>query len=106
MSFNFEFFNMRELLNSIFNYFSISIESKKIETKLNIDTKIPFVIKNDHNRLLQVLLNIVGNAFKFTQKGKITIDVTLVQSHSLPFYPEKELIQISVIDTGAGMHPT
>jgi len=57
---------------------------------------IPETIESDHTRLRQILINLVGNAVKFTERGSVRIEVGLVQGGTL---------EIAVIDTGCGIDP-
>ena len=54
----------------------------------------------DQHRVMQILINLVGNAIKFTENGSITISITLLEKH---FNFQK--IKISVADTGIGIAP-
>ena len=62
-------------------------------------SEIPVSIMGDPNRIRQILVNLVGNAIKFTKAGKVTIETQLVRSDSKP------RLEISVTDTGIGMTP-
>ncbi|MCH9655982.1 MAG: PAS domain S-box protein [Planctomycetes bacterium] len=71
---------------------------KKVDLQTIIQTPIPDLINSDSTRLRQILMNLVGNAIKFTDQGSIKI---IVQKHA----PEDggELLQIDIEDTGPGM---
>lgn len=80
-------------------------KNKNIQFNLDLPTTYdPILIYSDYQRLLQVLLNVVGNAFKFTHEGKISLTVEIIakaiQYHgkSLP-----GLVKVSIADTGIGV---
>lgn len=79
LTFNHGNFNIRDIINEIFKYFELSQGTKRIEVSINHDSKLPTMIRNDQKRLIQVLLNLVANAFKFTpDKGKISISTEFI----------------------------
>ena len=61
--------------------------------KLVYNSKVPYIIRTDPNRLKQIILNLLSNAIKFTETGGITIST---------FYDE-EYLELSVNDTGIGI---
>ncbi len=71
---------------------------KNIKLSVMVDNKIPEVLIGDPTRLNQVLLNLVGNAIKFTEKGEVKtmIDIVTDDEHEIE-------LKISVIDTGIGI---
>ena len=70
---------------------------KGIELSVMYDTPIPEQIKSDPTRLRQILLNLLGNAVKFTEVGTVTLRVAAD--------PGQRLLHFSVVDTGIGMSP-
>lgn len=82
---------------------------KKINIEFDIDFLVPHFIKSDPTRLRQVLLNLVGNAIKFTEKGGVTIKVTAdsLSGGSRFDLDEKEqvMMRFEVTDTGIGIPP-
>ncbi len=71
--------------------------AKGIELNFHIKGEIPNLLRTDLNRLRQILMNVVGNAIKFTEKGSVTVECKLesIRAH--------RQLKISVIDTGIGM---
>ena len=88
--------SIHDLLNEIKSLFEYSCVLKKLDLKIEIDPQIPKIITTDKNRLSQILINLLGNAFKFTFQGGITVKATL--NSTLP-----ARIKFSVIDTGIGI---
>jgi CheY-like chemotaxis protein len=89
-------------LSKVFNDIAIMFyeQSKKRDLALNfkLNDKIPDNLIGDPLRLSQIFINIVGNAFKFTKEGSVTIQAALVCKNEL-----KTDIEFSVTDTGIGM---
>lgn len=63
------------------------------------DTSVPETIKADPSRLRQIIVNLVGNALKFTEKGSVTLSVKNILLPESPNY----LLEFSVRDTGVGI---
>ncbi len=68
-------FNLKDSIKSVFNLLSIQTIQKKINFEYIVDEDVPENILGDSTRFRQVLLNLVGNAIKFTQKGQVSIFV-------------------------------
>lgn len=94
----YEKISLKPLLNDITRIFSQKAKDKKLELKLNIDEKLPSFIVVDEIRLRQVLLNLVGNAIKFTDNGYIDIDIKLSN-----FRAKRVDLRIDIKDTGIGI---
>ncbi len=75
------------------------IGSKNIRLLLNMDTNLPSKVRTDQTRLWQILKNILDNAAKYTQEGKIQLDVFHVEST----VANSQNICFKVSDTGLGM---
>jgi len=95
-------FKISELINEICGIESIKAHEKKIELICNISDDVPNAIIGDKLRLSQILLNILNNSIKFTDKGKVKL---LVNIENLSDLNNKKEINIvfSVKDTGIGM---
>lgn len=93
-------FNPVNLAKSLQKVFSFRAEEKRLELKLDIDPKLPDLVKGDPTRITQILTNFVGNALKFTEKGSITIGTDLLSETKK--YAE---IRFYVKDTGIGIPP-
>ena len=89
-------------LNEVIEYLSSVIKArcteKRLEFALNVSKKIPDSLKGDPVRLGQVLLNLSTNAVKFTDTGKILINIQLLEKND-----QKLVLGFSVRDTGIGM---
>jgi signal transduction histidine kinase/CheY-like chemotaxis protein len=96
-------FNLIELIDETIEILSTKSGEKGIAVISNIDQHLPEKIMGDSLRLKQVLVNLLGNAIKFTHVGEIVI--TVQQTGSIYFKEDKEYIDItiSVKDTGIGI---
>ncbi len=101
-NFNIEYqpVNLFELLNEIHQIFILKCDEKDLELKVYIDPKIPEYLILSDARLRQVLINIVGNAVKFTDHGSVNIQAVQIDSDADSL---KKNIRIDVIDTGIGI---
>lgn len=94
--------NIYDVVEEISSIFSITVGSKGLSILMDVDKNIPNSLLLDDIRLRQVLVNIVGNAVKFTEEGyiKISVYTTNVSNHL-----SKLDLTISVEDTGIGIVP-
>lgn len=93
-------FSLDLLLNEVKDTFGINARRKNIRLNLDVDEDVPRQLKGDAGKLRQVLVNLVGNAVKFTSSGNIAILVSLGQDNKTPGKTE---IVFSVTDTGMGI---
>jgi two-component system, sensor histidine kinase RpfC len=91
-------FNLHVLLHDTLDIFSHQAEEKKIETELLIDPQINRYWIGDANHIQQVLVNLIGNAIKFTEKGKVAVKVALHERRGTEGF-----IRFEVSDTGIGI---
>jgi PAS domain S-box-containing protein len=71
---------------------------KKLELVLRIDPKVPTALIGDPGRLRQILINLINNAIKFTERGEVTLSIGLTAEN-----PKKAFLQFAVSDTGIGI---
>ncbi|WP_303311727.1 PAS domain S-box protein [Hymenobacter sp. BT730] len=93
-------FTMDHLLRQIQKSLHFKAEEKGLLFLTSVDARIPEVLLGDPYRLTQVLLNLAGNAIKFTEKGQVTITCELVAQQA-----GQVEIQFTVSDTGIGIDP-
>jgi len=89
----------RELAESVVELLSARAHAKQIGIASFVAPDVPAVISADPGRLRQVLLNLVGNAVKFTEHGGVTVSVTTADESPV------ETIRFAVSDTGPGLRP-
>jgi two-component system, sensor histidine kinase len=100
LSFLNEPFDLKHLFNDTIRSLKYQAAEKNIEIKLNFTNDASVIVKGDAGRIRQVLINLIGNAIKFTDEGFIQVNVDCIkknQSHIL--------IKTSVKDTGIGIEP-
>jgi len=95
---NHSWVSLEEVVNSVFNQMKPLVRTKPIDYALAYDNNIPEVIWTDENKIRQVLINLIGNAIKFTKEGRILIKVDLKEKLT-----EMVLIEFRIIDTGIGI---
>ena len=83
----------------------IRAEQKGIEFNLQADSQLPSTVITDEKRLRQILINLLGNAIKFTQEGGVTFSIRLIESNQLDIDKESCKIRFEIIDSGVGMTP-
>lgn len=91
-------FNLRELVNDVISFSMQLVQDGRISVEVKIDPSLSGFYLGDVYRLRQILLNLMGNAVKFTEKGCVSLIVTLEAKNG-----SEETIKIIVEDTGIGM---
>lgn len=91
-------FSLQHSINDIVMTQKSAIYEKGLSLEVDIAGDIPSVLKGDSFRVKQIILNLLGNAVKFTSHGGITISAQLLEQHYAV-----ALVQISVADTGIGI---
>ena len=95
--------NIFDLCEEVLNIFMIAVRDKDVELILDIDSDIPKSLLLDDIRLRQVLVNLVGNAVKFTEKGFITLKIRALK---IDEHLSKLDLEFMIEDTGIGIPPT
>lgn len=96
--------HLPDFLDMVASIIRARAEKKDIGFISELGGQLPQGIKVDEVRLRQILLNLLGNAIKFTQKGKVTLRVTGDESGTRSIKPETS-IRFEVADTGPGISP-
>jgi len=82
-------------METLFHEYQIRQNKNDVEFHLKVDSNVnPLEVVIDHKKLKQILINLVGNAFKFTHSGKIEVGCSIADNNELYFY---------VSDTGIGI---
>jgi len=96
--------DLSKLITSVYRSMELLALSKKLTITKSINPDVPEYIKSAPERLRQILINLIGNAMKFTPAGGITINVSLSDgSGYLHDNDIKQFIEFSVTDTGIGI---
>ncbi len=93
-------FSPKDLIRDIETLFGHQIKEKGLKFQIQIDKKLPETLLSDVGRIRQVLVNLLGNALKFTEKGSVTL---IVRTSTEPTH--KKFLEFVVRDTGPGIAP-
>ena len=91
-------FCLLQIIKNAVDLLHVRAEEKGLSLEIQADEHLPKQVIGDHNRLRQIILNLVGNAVKFTQKGGITVQIALEN-----IVNNTAQIKFAVIDTGIGI---
>ena len=91
-------FNLREMLESTVKIVALQAAEKGLELTCQVAPEVPAEVLGDPNRLRQILLNLAGNAIKFTHQGEVAIRVRLDQEDQ-----NTVALRFAVADTGIGI---
>jgi signal transduction histidine kinase len=102
-----ESFSLPPLIETVCGLFMPALSEKGLVLQSSIDPEIPADLQADRQRLQQVLLNLLGNAVKFTLRGQINVEVKRVQApaNKPPTGTQPLWLRIAVRDTGIGIAP-
>jgi signal transduction histidine kinase/ligand-binding sensor domain-containing protein/DNA-binding NarL/FixJ family response regulator/HPt (histidine-containing phosphotransfer) domain-containing protein len=93
-------FALASMVENVVSLFAEQTMSNMVGFEVDFAADLPEFVVGDPTRLRQVLVNLVGNAFKFTERGKVALRVERVSSG-----PDGHLIRFTVEDTGIGIPP-
>lgn len=91
-------FALRELVNNTIRTLGLQAHEKSVELLCEVDQDVPDRLETDPTRLRQLILNLVGNAVKFTEDGEVSLVVSIVEEND-----DGLLVRFSVTDTGIGI---
>ncbi|MGN7612856.1 PAS domain S-box protein [Magnetococcales bacterium HHB-1] len=89
-------FQLRDIIEQVVSVLSVQADEKQIRLDARVSPDLPITVVGDQQRLRQILINLIGNAVKFTQIGTITIDVEIADK-------KDDQVLFSVKDTGIGI---
>jgi len=92
------FINLSSVIQEVYNLLYITAKNKGLELRVHFNQHINTSIFTDPHILLQILINLVNNAIKFTQKGHVTIQVNVNSQKA-----QTIMLELAVIDTGIGI---
>ncbi|HTL18079.1 MAG TPA: response regulator, partial [Patescibacteria group bacterium] len=108
-------FELHTCIEEALDLLSVKAAEKKLDLSYLVDESIPKILVSDVTRLRQILVNLIGNAVKFTNHGEVVIEVAPATRHKRPLqpgqafdtdfvrHPEEWLLHFSVRDTGIGI---
>ncbi|MFT5567892.1 MAG: signal transduction histidine kinase, partial [Glaciecola sp.] len=85
--------NLESILENVFQIFKFKAEEKGVILSYRISEEVPELVMGDPTRLNQILINLVGNAIKFTEKGKVELLLQVQDNH----------LNFKITDTGIGI---
>jgi len=86
-------------MQGVYNIVSPRAEGKGLELTIEIDPVVPKILRSDATKLRQILVNLMGNAIKFTPSGQVSLSAKAFKQEE----QQVKSIQFSVIDTGVGI---
>jgi PAS domain S-box-containing protein len=92
--------DVRRVLEEAVDVFSLAATRKGLRLIARVDSTVPLTVRGDPTRLRQVLVNLIGNAIKFTEEGEVEVTVSAVPH---PRAPATALVTCTVRDTGIGI---
>lgn len=95
---NIEQTDLRRMFRELENNLAFKAKNKKIKLLVDLDPTLPDFVQTDHTRLFQVLMNLVSNAIKFTEKGQVKLSC-----HVLKGDEKRVQLRFKVTDTGIGI---
>lgn len=107
LNMEYDFFDLNHLANEMDTLFALRVEEKGLNYKLELDLAAGNLIYLDETRLRQVLINLLGNAIKFTEKGNVGLRITNLPKNG-DQSRNREIVSnlvIEVEDTGIGIKP-
>lgn len=88
---------LHSFIDEISALISVNAQDKNLSLQISASTPLPTTVKTDPTRLRQVLLNLLGNAIKFTNEGTVSLTVAEIE------LAEKSYLQFSIEDSGIGI---
>lgn len=91
-------FKLRKRMDALHGMFKPRAQEKGLDFELTVAPNVPDTLFGDPGRLRQILINLLGNAFKFTKQGSVRLEVTLAKEDA-----EAALLDFKVTDSGVGI---
>ncbi|VAW76404.1 hypothetical protein MNBD_GAMMA13-1139 [hydrothermal vent metagenome] len=91
-------FDLYVLIKQTLQMFETQASKQGVQLREQLDPRTPFLINGDPHRLQQIIINLIGNAIKFTRQGTVALHISPVSVASAPL-----VLRFEVIDTGIGM---
>ncbi len=96
-------FDLPKLVYSLESMLQLKAKSKGLSLKFELQPNLPQLIRTDENKLRQVLINLLGNAIKFTNTGLVTLRISSPELNPDIETPHQAIVQFEVEDTGPGL---
>ncbi|KAL1883087.1 hypothetical protein VTK73DRAFT_10013 [Phialemonium thermophilum] len=102
MKLSYEWFHTRSLIEDVNELVSTMAIAKRLELNYIVEADVPAWVKGDKIRIRQVLLNVIGNAIKFTSQGEVFSRCSVYRSKDMLLGESEIMLEFSIIDTGRG----
>ncbi|KAL3428205.1 hsp90-like protein [Phlyctema vagabunda] len=102
MKLSYEWFHTRSLVEEVNELVSSMAITKRLELNYVVDVDVPEMVKGDKVRIRQVLLNVIGNAIKFTAAGEVFSRCRVYHDGTSSLGEDQVMLEYSIIDTGSG----
>ncbi len=96
-------FGLQATVRSTFDMLSTQAATKRISYEMQFDAQLPEYVVGDSLRMQQVLMNLLGNAIKFTSRGHVRLVVTRVPAGEMDRDTEQGAVRFEIHDTGKGI---
>jgi two-component system sensor histidine kinase/response regulator len=90
--------DLRDTVEDVARLLAIQAHAKGLEVTVQFDPRLPELVRGDAGRMRQILLNLAGNAVKFTERGEVSLELRLLESDTGSL-----LVRCEVRDTGIGI---
>jgi nitrogen-specific signal transduction histidine kinase/CheY-like chemotaxis protein len=102
MKLSYEWFHTSSLIEDVNELVSTMAISKHLELNYVVDEDVPPMVKGDRVRIRQVLLNVIGNAIKFTSEGEVFSTCRVYHDKDDELEKNEIMLEYSILDTGSG----
>ena len=102
MKLKYEWFHTRSLIEDVNELVSTMAIAKRLELNYLVDAEVPLWVKGDKIRVRQVLLNVIGNAIKFTSEGEVFSHCKVSAGKDRDTDENEIMLEFAVLDTGLG----
>ncbi len=96
-------FDLHHLVNDVTRMLQPRAAEKGLRIETSIDPALPTEVRGDAERIRQVLVNLIGNAIKFTDHGLVMMLITNSSDDILPDWPDAAMVRFAISDTGIGI---
>ena len=93
-------FDLREVVGDATRVLALRAAQKGLELVFHVEADVPLLLAGDPGRLRQIIINLIGNAIKFTERGEVLVDVRLEATTA-----DTVRLHFAVADTGIGIPP-
>jgi len=92
-------FDIEDILKLVYSISILQVNKKNIELKIVVNSNAPIIVRSDKEKIQEILINIVGNAVKYTESGGVSVTCSILRWEK----PEKATLRFEVEDTGVGI---